>query len=1428
MRLVVLVILLESILAICGTARQIVPVEPRDELPLVPGGGKWLGFDEVNLNYNPKTNRILSVVYQSSQPEGYRVIRFDASTNALSGGERTARATDVVHLDSHISPDGKSLFIAWGDREAAMAMGTEREVAIGVEQFNLETFDASQSSQHEWKIYHFDVDNTGNRIVGIADPVEGATDYSLLTVDLEATLSTARTTGMERDRAIAKDALFDASRDRLLVLYMPTKPGNTSEVEFEGQVVAYNLGSPDGKDKAEVARSATFEGEFTPHSLALSRNGQSLVVAARSSNVGKIPLLDAETLAVSYIQEATLGGGFKTNGSAFFDEDDLLWIPGQRNNLEASIVVYDVSSRGISRHVSGATDTDVFAFAPRVGRVFGGSDSLHALHVLSVTDTQARSHIDLQFEPIDMSVDPETGVFHVLGNNGKINLFSEDGPTFLGRRLDYAYQPSTEHDVRPKRRRMLQDPVNKRLYVTRQLSSPPALLNARLGYQTTGSLSVIADTLAMDNSWNRLYTAGAMSPEQDAKVIREMDGGNLSDSRTIATLPSVEILPGLFRPAPSPIEMEVDEGAEALWVLSPSLVDGADPPILRNLSLRSSSTPLELSLPFGDVGDLVLDPSRNRVLLTHQSGSALSLYEIYSSTENLVLGATYSLEAPEVYDSVGDASYELAYFLTRVAEGTPEWRLAAWDLRTSDLHDVYRLGFLSGNSARMAFNSRTNTFAVVAAQGDRAYFFDNPVEEGRRTRPVPSSGFSSFATGQTVSGIEVVWSLTQEGDEGIRGVFVERRQQSTGEWIRLTPLPVPPDMESWTDTTAEPGIEYQYRLWAGGASSSVVLGPVKTEPPEGGWLASIPEVVVPIEPNGIEEVMVSVSGFRLGGTRKIKLKATLVPASVQVTIFPEAVPQPGTARLRLTCKDGTEPGVYGLIVEASDGANSQEVPLLVRVCENEGEALRRILRKPTAVALSSDSDLDQSRLSIRGQLGVRRQFVRPLPVKVQAFLPDGSTKEVVVVAATGEFTADFSIPEDAAGEWVLVATFPGSLDLVGGRSSRFSFPAQDKNRKIGENLEDQGLGQIVITKGLGGESDSSGDLDALSDLVKETFLSQRYEEGKDLVQSATSYDSFTKAVTDAASETDNLLLLYMLGDAEFSGDPPTFRFPLPSGESIEYGTLESLLAGMIGEVTPILVLDCPHAGEVRKGFENSLHKGAYLFSVSDESSWTEWVGFGDEWNFTNKLLEGIARHGGIGHAFDWASGTYGLSGVGLIEDRFPTSFPDIADASSAFFELNLGSSLTPSHSLIRDSIPPEIRIVNSSERTVVGTSFLLYAEVEDLPFDRVLSVNAMVNHPDGVVQTLELSAEAGSDLYTNSFQTRIPGSHNIDFVAFDGFKRSFEHTTILVEGRVDPQVLLELLRGCRSVHSLQLTSANTRESILFGAAQSWYSMEGVK
>ena len=163
-----------------------------------------------------------------------------------------------------------------------------------------------------------------------------------------------------------------------------------------------------------------------------------------------------------------------------------------------------------------------------------------------------------------------------------------------------------------------------------------------------------------------------------------------------------------------------------------------------------------------------------------------------------------------------------------------------------------------------------------------------------------------------------------------------------------------------------------------------------------------------------------------------------------VSVTPDSLSLPGSADLMIEASAEAAPGVYSVTATATDGKIVGNVPILVHVRRMIDESdFGSVLRRPTEISLSSDSNLDQARMSLRGQLGILRSLASPTSVEVEALLPSGETLSATgVVAPTGEFTVEFEVPSghEPGTDWIWRATWPGSLNAVGGSSPRFRLP----------------------------------------------------------------------------------------------------------------------------------------------------------------------------------------------------------------------------------------------------------------------------------------------------------------------------------------------------------------------------------------------------
>ncbi|MCA9443728.1 MAG: hypothetical protein KC964_23215, partial [Candidatus Omnitrophica bacterium] len=179
---------------------------------------------------------------------------------------------------------------------------------------------------------------------------------------------------------------------------------------------------------------------------------------------------------------------------------------------------------------------------------------------------------------------------------------------------------------------------------------------------------------------------------------------------------------------------------------------------------------------------------------------------------------------------------------------------------------------------------------------------------------------------------------------------------------------------------------------------------------------------------------------------------------------------PVAERFILSSSPEASPGLYfaEAVIESGSLYRSY-IPIIVEVAPDFQTAPVNdtILREPTRISLSSDSELDDSRMSVRGQLGVLRDLASPSSVEVQVLFADGSIRSNTgVVAATGEFTVEFEVPPThPSGEEAIVrATWPGSPDAVGGSSNHFHLPIyrSDGEKGTGQEID---LGEVITVSG---------------------------------------------------------------------------------------------------------------------------------------------------------------------------------------------------------------------------------------------------------------------------------------------------------------------------------------------------------------------------
>lgn len=1406
---------------------------PVDTINLSPAGGRWGSIFNTSLVYNATTNRVITIVEDSELEDGFLIVRFDASTNGFAGGAPPLAVPDVpqpIILGTGVSSDGNTFVISWGDGSG----GTEVDVPIHLEFFDFAIPSSNVAdATRDIQLVRFDMDDSSGRIVGISTPSVPGGAYSLSIVDIETRSVTQEfQIDITAADAVVKEVAYDATTDRLLTLWVPLENGDPTKVKLEGYIKGYNVSTGIAQATSEI-----FPGEFIQDSLALSEAGRYVAVAARTSATG-VPILNADTLATDHMVDyATISSNFSSLGTATFGLPDELWLANDKPSApDQSLAVYDVAAATVVRFIPGADLAQKMISDEETGKIFGATSKYQQVYILSATSTELSTRIDFTVGPnpevaVEMGVDTESNVFHVLSHAGGLHLVSDDGPDYLGRLLDFAPDPKAGLEI---------DTTRNRLFVGRRGTDPPIVLET-LGYQTSSGLDRPAEALTLDASRNLLYASRLAGATSISRLIEEIDGSTLNFNRKIADLP-----PFTFTVA----DMVVDKERNILWALIYDLLN--DLTIHRydlNGEVQESSASITGTLE--RTGRVFLDPERNQILILPRAGVpditsfALDSADL-ESTRN-----TYNVDSDFIFDARLEPGEDVLYLLLRGAADT-FYKITAADLNSPTLAiESFDLDFLTDSNARFARNPATDRFAVLGGQSGRVYLFDNPfasAEKAARSTTAKALIPNSGAVGQTDAGIELNWQISPEVGDDFRGVTIERRRTEAEPWIRMTPLPIPPSLRFWTDTTVESGQAYDYRIAAVGEAEADSIILHATAPAESRWLPNIPDVVVFLRPGESNPYLLSVADLS-GDTDRVMVSIEGDP-NLDLVISPQLVPIPGAAEFSITVPQGTTPGVHTAWVTAEDGQTVSRIPLVVRVVpETQILSTDRILRRTTPITLTSDSELDQRRLSIRGQLGLLRRLANPVPVTVEALLPDGTTQEATVIASTGEFTADFSVPEGLAdGDWTFLATMPGSLEVVGGRSFPFTMPINTANGKQG-NEEKIDLGQILLIAGeptIGGKGtptysngESRGELQTsveklVGRLVRRRFkagdqIPNETEELANLLITSPSKEAIEKALERIS--TQKFVFFYFIGDAIRNTPSGPLSFVLNEEEKLGADDIVGYLnhPSILQKATPLVVFDCPFAAEFQTILSANEEEGAHLFGAaanySDVSFRFDSSQDSVNKSFSRNFLDQLAEHP-FGKAFRNIREAWILP-FGLVP-RSPTGTRYL---EPPFFEdLTIGSHFTPPRSLVEDRHTVEFIRTTTSETRELGERLKLFAHTLDYPFDFGAEVQVLVQYPNGTSTTLNLdstraTSTLGGEIHENSIVLDATGSMRLVFEAVDDSGK-IAAQPVMVEvcgGNCPAQDALDLLSFMRAIKENPSFDWPNKyvQRRLFGFAKSW-------
>ncbi|MCA9435348.1 MAG: hypothetical protein KC978_06150, partial [Candidatus Omnitrophica bacterium] len=1053
-----------------------------------------------------------------------------------------------------------------------------------------------------------------------------------------------------------------------------------------------------------------------------------------------------------------------------------VWIPNQREgDADKSLGVFNTNSQSLSFFVADATDSAFLESDRGLGKVFVASQNLQSIYILSATSAKTTSQLDLSVIPQDIEVDIPGNTFSVLSQQGRLYLVSDrpvgttdTPPRLTARRLGYGANP---------RAGLLFDSERDRLYVGRQPKGQPVVLDTN-GYQPIVNLPKPAEAIALDTMRNEIYLTSPHPSDLFKKEIWKVDGDTLADpTEELSVLNDVPLPAG--RSEDGEIEMTITGNGQTLWVSFPGYFF---PPRLIAIDTIDGTSDEYSDFPMGFIGNL--RGIGHRILVTVRDIDSDKTF-IYSFSSVAGLGSPdiYDLNDDFIDDAVLDENAKRVYYLA-YSDTQNDYHLIAFDLDSNTfLEQEFTLEFLDESTeARLTLNPQTERFAIASFPDSQVHFFDNPFPNAAKDAKGVVPAFEVFQSPSSW-GIDLHWLPNGAVEDHIKGWIVERRRDPGSDrppyesWICLTPRPLPPDLDYWTDTTASPGVDYRYRVIAQSKTDTpiqpVTLGPIQADPQDMAWRATFPEVSIALHPGETRELTFLAEPIQQNPYLTGLQARAEGPISFETT--ETFVSLPVAERFILSSSPEASPGLYfaEAVIESGSLYRSY-IPMIVEVAPDFQTApvKNAILREPTHISLSSDSELDDSRMSVRGQLGVLRDLASPSSVEVQVLFADGSIRSNTgVVAATGEFTVEFEVPPThPSGEEVIVrATWPGSPDAVGGSSNHFHLPIyrSDGEKGTGEEID---LGEVITVSGPSPEGANADSANYLARKIVDTFSSRRLSEDQKVFSELTqvaglrsstpTYDVLKSTLSEGIT-TDKFVLLYIRGDA-IHNDVGKAEILMTQQERITPGRISELI-GLVRQknAIPLVVLDCPYAGEFKDALVDE--EGCFLFCCQPGFQKIRF-GLG---GFSDWLLLAIEEGLGFGEAF--AKPSSELERLTASEGGFGQEPNEINADANPYRTLAVGSAFTPPRALLPDKSPPSFISPSSNIQAAEAQSEVeLSVNVVDTPFNLDLDVTVEVRHPDGWRETLPLvRVDKETGLYSGKVRPVLPGKTLLQFQARD-------------------------------------------------------------
>ena len=789
-----------------------------------------------------------------------------------------------------------------------------------------------------------------------------------------------------------------------------------------------------------------------------------------------------------------------------------------------------------------------------------------------------------------------------------------------------------------------------------------------------------------------------------------------------------------------------------------------DVSLIRSLKLDVDSSPAALAL----------DPKTNRIF-----AGMLGPKEIWAFDADLNRISTLTAYVGDIINWVAVDSIRRRLYVSALNTG----QLRVFDLDTFEFLRAVDIGRAPYG---IGVDEETAMVYVAAEVGGVVTFYKDP-DKVLPTLPPPASVLADVGD----SRVRLVWSNVG----GAKGYVVERTQSGLDFFVPINSLPLPADVNEFSDTDVLNGVGYQYQVRAvgdgrrlGAATKSDVVFPHELSEPQFTLSTRARHLrVLPGESGKYSLTLRAKPGFF--SPLSFSLQGAAHPRITSNLFTPGSMPAPGApslSRLRVAVSsiDYTYAKLPLQVVASSPGQKEKAFLFLeIMPPKTESEDERDILARkkstlPAHVALTTDvdpADPSPSTITVKGEIGIPKG---ESAICLSITKPDGSKVSIPgVLVKDGVFAQ--SVPVMGAGDdgnWQITASFNGNDIAQSGQSAPFLLPVatsvgKQDSRKTRPHASPAvaqfSIGAFVLVAGPPSQLRSQEFTDALAARAEGIMRKRRYTERNSSILSAGSQTPNSRVLTlqnlrTAIQEAGSAdpLVLYLLGDTDAGG-----RFILNGAETLSPADLNATLSSSRGTRPTIVIVDGYRAGAFAETLDRagrvliaSTGSGTVNIAIFSELKGKTGTGGGAAGksalaepraeplvSFSHFLFDAINLGKTLNESFAYASNE-----ITALQGPVRLQVPNMIAGDETLSQLPIGSAVDPATEVPSDRLPPVI-IDMSPTQSFAADVGDLELEVEVFDNQQIETVRAILGAAGtGNERTMALHLDTATGLYRMS------------------------------------------------------------------------------